>query len=66
MCEFSPEAPVDGDVVIQQDIGQASFGAVLSDDADVGDLNGPTDEFAQIGMVQLPVANRKQHTSCRG
>lgn len=43
---FSPEAPVDGDVIIQQDIRQASFGAVLCDDGDVGDLDGPTDELA--------------------
>lgn len=55
----SPEAPVDGDVVVQQDIGQASFGAVLCDDADVGNLDGTTDEFAQIGVVQLPVVNMK-------
>ncbi len=47
MCQFfSPEAPVDGDVIIQQDIRQASFGAVLCDDADVGDLDGSTNELA--------------------
>lgn len=34
-----PEAPVDGDVIVQQDIRQASFGAVLCDDADVRDLH---------------------------
>lgn len=43
---LSPEAPVDGDVVIQQDIRQASFGAVLCDDADIRDLNGATNELA--------------------
>lgn len=48
MCDFSlsPEAPVDGDVIIQQDVRQASFGAVLCDDSDEGDLDGTTNEFA--------------------
>lgn len=43
---FSPEAPVNGDVVIEQDIRQASFGAVLRDNTDVGDLDTPTNKFA--------------------
>lgn len=43
---LSPEAPVDGDVIIQQDVRQASFGAVLCDDSDEGDLDGTTNEFA--------------------
>lgn len=43
---LSPEAPVDGHFLIQQDIWQASFRAVLCDDADVGDLNGTTNELA--------------------
>lgn len=50
-----PEAPVDGDVVIQQDVGQASFGTELRDDAHVRDLDGTTDKFAQVGVVQLSV-----------
>lgn len=41
-----PESPVDGDVIIQQDIRQASFGAVLCDDAHIRYLNGATDELA--------------------
>lgn len=51
---FLPEAPVDGDVVIQQHVRQASFGAVLCDDTDVRDFNRTADKFAEIGMVQLP------------
>lgn len=43
---FSPEAPVNGDVVIEQDIRQASFGAVLRDYTDVGDLDTTADKFA--------------------
>lgn len=42
----SPEAPVDGNVIIQQYIRQTSFRAVLCDDADVGDVDGATDKFA--------------------
>lgn len=51
---FLPEAPVDGDVVIQQHVRQAPFGAVLRDDTDVRHLNRTADKFAEIGMVQLP------------
>lgn len=43
---FTPEAPVDRDVIIQQDIRQASFGAELCYDADVRDFNGSTNELA--------------------
>lgn len=43
---FSPEAPVDGDVFIKQDIGQTSFGAILCDDADVGNFDRTTNELA--------------------
>lgn len=47
VCEvFWPEAPVDWDVIIQQDVRQASFGAVLRDDAHVGHLDGTTNELA--------------------
>lgn len=55
---FPPEAPVDGDVVIQQDVRQASFGTVLCDDAHVRDFNGPAYKFAQVGVVQLSVIQR--------
>lgn len=43
---FSPEAPVNGDVVIEQDVRQASFGAVLRDNTDVGDFDTAADKFA--------------------
>lgn len=41
-----PEAPVDGDVIVQQDIAQASFRAVFCDDADVRHLDRPANELA--------------------
>lgn len=55
---FPPEAPVDGDVVIQQDVRQASFGTVLCDDAHVRDFDGTAYKFAQVGVVQLSVTQR--------
>lgn len=56
MLSFSvlPETPVDGNVVIQQYIRQAPLGAVLRDDTDVRHFDGATNEFAEIGMIQLP------------
>lgn len=51
---FLPEAPVDGNVIIQQHVRQAPFGAVLRDDTDIRDLNRTADKFAEIGVVQLP------------
>lgn len=56
--EFPPEAPVDGDVIIQQDVREAPFGAVLCDDAHVRDLDGAAYKFAQVGVVQLSVSNK--------
>lgn len=49
-----PETPVDGNVVIQQYIRQAPLGAVLRDDTDVRHFDGAANEFAEIGMIQLP------------
>lgn len=49
-----PEAPVDGDVVVEQDVRQTSFGTVLRDDANVRHLDAAADELAQIGVVQFP------------
>lgn len=49
-----PETPVDGNVVIQQYIRQAPLGAVLCDDTEVRYFDGATNEFAEIGMIQLP------------
>lgn len=49
-----PETPVDGNVVIEQHIRQAPFGAVLCDDTDVWHLDRAANELAEIGMIQLP------------
>lgn len=51
---FLPETPVDGNIVIQQDIRQAPLGTVLCDDTDVRHFDGAANEFAEIGMIQLP------------
>lgn len=51
-----PEAPVDGDVVVEQDVRQAPFGTELRDDAHVRDFDGTAHEFAQVGVVQLSVS----------
>lgn len=58
--DFPPEAPVDGDVIIQQDVRQAPFRTVLCDDAHVWDLDGTADKFAQVGVVQLSVSNQRK------
>lgn len=54
MSWHSPEPPVDWHILIQEDISQASFGAVLSDDTDVGDLNGTTNKLGEIWVIQFP------------
>lgn len=55
---FPPEAPVDGDVVVQQDVRQAPFGTVLCDDAHVRHFDGAAYKFAQVGVVQLSARPR--------
>ena len=60
---WTPEAPVDGDVPVQQDVRQASLGTVVRDDADVGHLDRASDELGQIWVVQFPGV---QHIQLKG
>lgn len=56
---FLPEAPVQRNVFIEQNITQAAFGAVLCHDGNIWHFYTTSNEFAEIGMVKFPVKINK-------
>lgn len=46
-----PKSPVDGNIFIQENISEASFRAVLCDDADERNLDGASNELSQVWMI---------------
>lgn len=49
-----PEAPVEGDLLVQQDIVKTSLWAVLCYYGNIRHFNASTDELTQVWMIELP------------
>lgn len=60
---FLPETPVQRNIIIEEHITQAAFGAVLCDKGNIWNFYTTSNEFAEIGMIKFPVKINKKHTS---
>lgn len=59
-AEGKPEAPVERDLLVEQHVVQASFGAVLRYYGNVGRLDAASDELAQVGVIELPAGRAER------
>lgn len=50
----SPEAPVQGDLLVQEDVMETSLWAVLCYYGNVGHVDASADELTQVRMIELP------------